>query len=196
MPFLPGRIYRGRPILDIHSRQSDRVARVDRNGQLRCRPLSYRSNDLLRGAPHITPPKSVSSALRWQITQKCLRLPLLQCLLPPNQVGPLLLDPGQLQISRLTPLQKMNYIQIKCKIHQKRKHYNTHSLRAPFFFLRAYGGLNSAAISAHRTAQARAEWDWAALNRMEPVMVAGVCESVQSDGFVIPTTLGILLIKI
>ena len=34
----------------------------------------------------------------------------------------------------------MKYIQIKCKIHQKRKHYNTHSLRAPFFFLRAYGG--------------------------------------------------------
>ena len=62
-----------------------------------------------------------------------LCLPLLQCLLPPNQVGPLLLDPGQLQISRLTPLQKMKYIQIKCKIHQKRKHYNTHSLRAPFF---------------------------------------------------------------
>ena len=73
-----------------------------------------------------------------------LRLPLLQCLLPPNQVGPLLLDPGQLQISRLTPLQKMKYIQIKCKIHQKRKHYNTHSLRAPFFFLRAYGPLPNA----------------------------------------------------
>ena len=29
MPFLPGRIYGGRPILDIHRRQSDRVARVD-----------------------------------------------------------------------------------------------------------------------------------------------------------------------
>ena len=29
MPFLPGRIYGTRPILDIHSRQSDRVARVD-----------------------------------------------------------------------------------------------------------------------------------------------------------------------
>ena len=78
-----------------------------------------------QGAPHVTPPKSVSSALRWQITQKCLRLPLLQCLLPPTQVGPLLLDPGQLQI--------------KCKIHRTRTHYNTHFLRAPYFFLHAYG---------------------------------------------------------
>ena len=83
--------------------------------------------------PDVTPPKSVSSALRWQITQNFLHLPLLQCLLPLNQVGPLLLDPGQLQISRLTPLQEMKYIRIKCKTHQKRKHYNTRSLRAPFF---------------------------------------------------------------
>ena len=29
MPFLPGRIYGGQRILDIHSRQSDQVARVD-----------------------------------------------------------------------------------------------------------------------------------------------------------------------
>ena len=35
----------------------------------------------------------------------------------------------------------MKYIQIKCKIHQTRTHYNTHFLRAPFFFLHAYGPL-------------------------------------------------------
>ena len=29
MSFLPGRIYEGRPTIDIHSQQSDRVARVD-----------------------------------------------------------------------------------------------------------------------------------------------------------------------
>ena len=74
-----------------------------------------------------------ASAERWQITQKFLCLPLLQFLLPPTQVGPLLLDPGKFQISHLTPLQKMKYIQIKCKIHQTRTHYNTHFLRAPFF---------------------------------------------------------------
>ena len=74
-----------------------------------------------------------ASALRWQIAQKCLRLPLLQCLLPPILVGPLLLDPGQLQISRLTPLQKMKYIQIKCK---------KQSFPAvAIFFLRACGPL-------------------------------------------------------
>ena len=83
-----------------------------------------------------TPPKSVSSALRWQIPQNFLRLPLLQCgLLPPIQVGPLLLDAGQLQISRLTPLQKMKYIQIKCKIHQKMKTVITHIPCGRHFFL-------------------------------------------------------------
>ena len=49
-------------------------------------------------------------------------LPLTYCKLSPNQVDPLLLDPGQLHITRLTPLQNMKYIQIKFKIHQERKH--------------------------------------------------------------------------
>ena len=62
-------------------------------------------------------------------------MPLIYCLLSPNQVDPLLLDPGQLHISRLTPLQNMKCIQIKCKIHQKRKHYNIHFLRTPFFLM-------------------------------------------------------------
>ena len=57
---------------------------------------------------------------RSALTNNCFRLPLLQCLLPPNQVGPLLLDPGQLKINRMPPLQKMIYIQIKCKIHKKK----------------------------------------------------------------------------
>ena len=67
------------------------------------------------------------------ISEFSLHLPLLQCLLPPNQVGPFLLDSGQLQVSRLPPLQKMKYIQIKWKIHQKRKHYNIHSYGRHFF---------------------------------------------------------------
>ena len=100
MPFLPGRIYGGRPILDIHSRQSDQVARVD---------IEMDSSAVVPWvfiATWSDAPSRLQS--RWQISQKCLRLPLLLCLLPPNQVGPLLLDPGQLQISRLTPLQKWN----------------------------------------------------------------------------------------
>ena len=118
MPFLPARIYGGRPILDIHSRQSDRVAKMDIEKWTP--PLSSLELSWQRGAPHVTPPKSVSSALRWQITQKCLHLPLLQCLLTPNQAGPLLLYPGQLQISRLTPLQKLKHIQIKWKSIKKK----------------------------------------------------------------------------
>ena len=36
-------------------------------------------------------------------------------------------------LNQSPPLQKMKYIQIKCKIHQTWTHYNTHFLRAPFF---------------------------------------------------------------
>ena len=99
---------------------ADKVASCEgghRNGQLRCRPLSYRRNTEFRTSRLQGP---VSSALRWQITQFFLRSSLLQCLLPPNQVGPLLLDPGQLQTSRLTPLKKMKYTyKSNVKIHQK-----------------------------------------------------------------------------
>ena len=132
MPFLPGRIYGRRPILDIHSQQSDRLPRVDtKMDSLAVVPLVIVST--WSAARHASKVGLQRSALANIST--FLRLPLIYILMSPGQVDSLLLDPGQLHISRITPLQKMKCIQIKCKTHQKRKHYNIHSLRTPLFLM-------------------------------------------------------------
>ena len=67
MPFLPVRIYGERPTLDIHSQQSDWVARVDI--EMGSSAVAFLELSQQREAPHVTPPKSVSSTWRWQITK-------------------------------------------------------------------------------------------------------------------------------